>query len=189
MRESRNNVSLWFIFGFFILVIVGITGYILFQRMLNSNNISITASSSMENKPKDKFILGNFTNLQDTPYLMAPIYLKGKDRSYDYDGKTIAGSRNFLFINVNDKSSRRLVENNDFLFIRNEQVSNNPKNALKQNDLNSVQGNPGLVNNVQALWYEVITNDSNGNKVLDYEDKKNIAFSEPSGGNYREIIK
>jgi hypothetical protein len=193
MRESANSLILWLIFGFLILITTGITGYIIFQKMLSSNQVSSIGSLAVENKSKEKFLLGSFTNLQDTSYLIAPIYLDAKSRSYDsgydYDTKNTGNNRNFLFVNVNDKSSRRLVESNNFLFLRYEKLGEKAKNNLKQNPVSSSENNPEALNKVEALWYEVIINDSNNNKYLDYNDKKVIAFSEPSGANYNEVIK
>jgi hypothetical protein len=80
--------------------------------------------------------------------------------------------RNYLFVNVNDKSIQQLVPKNDFLFVNAQEV------VLERRNDKIVRG----------IWYEVVKADSNNDKRLDHNDKKTIAVSDVSGRDYTEVI-
>jgi len=165
----------WLIFGiaFLVLIVFGFGGYQLGRFFLTEPTANNLANKKSQNQKdsKVKTSLGNFKELEGTPYLMAPVNSQqiNSKNSYDKKASTI---RNYLFVNGNDKSALKLVPGYDFLFLNAQEV------VLERRDDKIVRG----------IWYEVVKADSNNDKLLDKNDKKTIAVSDVSGSEYTEVI-
>ncbi len=157
--------------GLFVLVVFGYGGYQLGRYFLREPIANNSANAKTQKESKVKVSLGNFQELEGTPYLMAPANFQQKDRQNSYNKKALT-IRNYLFVNANDKSTQKLVPNNDFLFLNAQEV------FLERRTDKIVKG----------MWYEVVKSDSNNDKRLDAQDKKTIAVSDVSGGDYTEVI-
>ena len=167
------NRWLFFVVGLFVLLVFGFAGYQI-GRFFLRERVGTGASLANTNLQKDnkvKVSLGSFRELEGTPYLMAPINSQGNNRQNSYNKKS-PNIRNYLFLNGEDKSSRRLVPENDFVFLNAREV------VLERRDDKIVRG----------MWYEVVKADSNNDKRLGHEDKKTIAISDTSGSDYTEVI-
>ena len=165
------NRWLFFVLGLVVLVVFGYGGYQMgryFLREPISNNL---ANNSAENSNRVKMSLGNFQELEGTPYLMAPVNSQKNYRQNYYDKKSFS-IRNYLFVNGDDKSARRLVPNNDFLFLNAQEV------VLQRREDKIVRG----------MWYEVVKVDTNNDERLTDEDKRTVAVSDVSGSDYTEVI-
>ncbi|MCC5635948.1 hypothetical protein LC593_08775 [Nostoc sp. CHAB 5844] len=160
--------------GLITLMISGYTAYRIYQELFRERNVSHIVNTETDANIQVHINLGLFELLKGTPYLMAAITSQQNYRQSYYE-KEASSIRNFLFLNTNDKSAWRLVPNNNFLFLRHERLnlSTPPRDVVK---------------NVQGIWYEVITADSNGDKRLTTDDRKTIAVSDVSGKNYTELI-
>lgn len=168
--KSANRL-LFSIVGLIVLVVFGFGGYQIGRIFLRENTITELVDTDAQKNKNDKMSLGAFQELEGTSYLMAPVNSEQNTRQNYYDAKVVS-IRNYLFLNVNDKSARRLVPRNDFLFINAREVF-----LRRRND-----------KIVTGMWYEVVKSDSNNDKRLDNEDKKTIAISEVSGDDYTEVI-
>ncbi len=165
------NRGLFFIIGFVVLVVFGYGGYQIGRYILRQRTAINLVNTEAEKSDKLKFSLGNFRELEGTPYLMAPVNSQQNYRQNYYDKQALS-IRNYLFVNANDKSARRLVSRNNFLFINAQEV------VLQRRDDKIVRG----------MWYEVVKADTNNDQRLSDRDKKTIAISDVSGNDYTEII-
>lgn len=163
----------WFIvgIGFLVLIVFGFGGYQIGRFFLTEPTADNLADKKPEKDNKVKTSLGNFQELEGTPYLMAPVNSLPISGQNSYDKKA-STTRNYLFVNGNDKSAVKLVSQNDYLFLNAQEV------VLERRDDKIVRG----------IWYEVVKADSNNDKRLDSNDKKTIAVSDVSGSEYTEII-
>ena len=156
-------------------VVLSYTAYRIYQQIFQERSVSGVVNIENNSNVHSKMSLGGFQPLNGTPFLMAAISSQQNYQQSYYD-KEALGIRNFLFFNSQDKSARKLVPKNEFLFLRSE-------NLGKQ----TPQGN--IITNVRGIWYELVTADSNGDKRLTREDDKTIAVSDVSGASYTEIIR
>ncbi|MBE9004559.1 hypothetical protein IQ259_05805 [Fortiea sp. LEGE XX443] len=161
--------------GLITLIISGYTAYRIYQGLFRERLVSNIVNTETTPNVQVKTNLGVFEPLKGTNYLMAAVSFQQNYRQSYYE-KEASSIRNFLFFNTSDKSARKLVLNNNFLFLRHEKLG---------------QSNPleDVVKNVQGVWYEVVTADSDGDKRLTTDDKKTVALSHVSGENYTEIIR
>lgn len=157
------------------LMILGYTSYRIYQELFRQRNVSNIVNTENNPNAQVKINLGLFESLKGSPYLMATITSQHNYRQSYYE-KEALNIRNFLFFNTSDKSAWRLVTSNNFLFLRYEKLG-----------LSTPPGD--VVKNVQGMWYEVVTADSDGDKRLTADDRKTIAVSDVSGKNYTEIIR
>ncbi|MEO1184942.1 MAG: hypothetical protein AAFX46_09655, partial [Cyanobacteria bacterium J06636_27] len=113
----------WFIvgIGFVVLIVFGFGGYQIGRFFLTEPTANELANKKPEKDNKAKTSLGNFRELEGTPYLMAPVNSLPISRQNSYDKKA-STTRNYLFVNGNDKSAVKLVSRNDFLFLNAQEV-------------------------------------------------------------------
>ncbi|MGB3636467.1 MAG: hypothetical protein WBA39_02585 [Rivularia sp. (in: cyanobacteria)] len=166
-----TNRRLVLIVGLIVLVVFGFGGYQLGRFFLREPTASSVANKKPQKENKVKTSLGKFQELEGTRYLMAPVNSQLNYRQDSSENKPLT-IRNYLFLNVNDKSIQQLVPENDFLFVDAQEV------VLERRDDKIVRG----------IWYEVVKADSNNDKRLDNNDKKTIAVSDVSGSDYTEVI-
>jgi hypothetical protein len=153
-----------------------------------------TVQSAVNNSepPRTKYVLGDFTLITGTDYLMAPVYVDyaGKDRSSeygsyaspavkDYAPKGYSGGsiHNFVIMNRQDLSSRRLFTNNKTAILDEQKLGES-----------ATEGGKPIIKNIKALMYRVAKADTNGDKVIDQRDKQEIALADVDGTNYKELI-
>ncbi len=165
------NRWLFFVVGFIVLVVFGYGGYQIGRYFFRERVANNLVNTETQKNDKVEMNLGNFRELEGTPYLMAPVNYQQNNRQNYYDKKALS-IHNYLFVNVDDKSARRLVPSNDFLFLNAQEV------ILQRREDKIVRG----------MWYEVVKVDSNNDKRLSYEDKRTIAISDVSGNDYTEVI-
>ena len=166
-----TNRWLFLILGLVVLVVFGFGGYQLGRFFLREPTVDSVANKKSQKDNKVKISLGNFEELEGTPYLMASVNSQPNYRQDSSEKKALT-IRNYLFVNTNDKSAKRLVPGNDFLFVNAQKV------VLERRDDQIVRG----------MWYEVVKADSNKDKILDNRDKKTIAVCDVSGSDYTEVI-
>jgi hypothetical protein len=148
--------------------------------------------------PKEVWMTG-FQQINGTPYLYAPIYVANEEQkgvwqeikqeiksggsSNDYESrKGSIDIRNYMFVHRDDLSASKLLPNNNARLLEMEEIGEKatPDKSAQE---------PNRIAKVQTLWYIKVTEDTNGDKVLNGLDRKQIAISDPSGANYTEIIK
>jgi hypothetical protein len=137
-----------------------------------------------------------FHQLNGTPYFYAPIYVADREQksvlkqlksaSLDYDRQDWeVDIRNYLFVHRDNLSSRKLLSNHNSRLLAMEQIGESfpPDKSGKNIDRSS------SIKSAKTLWYVQVIADTNGDKVLNNLDRKQIATSDVSGGNYTEMIK
>lgn len=167
------NVLLFFFLGLIMLVVFGYAGYRIFGDISRERNVYNSVNQETTSDIEVKMSLSNLEPLSGTPYLIAPIGSKQNYRQSYYD-KSTDSIRNYLFFNGNDRSAKKLLTKNDFLFL-------NANNVVQQNTQTKI-------NKVNGIWYTLVTEDTNNDKRLDSRDKKTIAVSDVSGNGYTELI-
>lgn len=165
-----TNAPLFVVVGLIVLFVFGLGGYQIGRYLMRDRSVTNLAKTEVSEDDKLNMSLGNFQELDGTPYLMAPV--TQQDYRQDSYQKKASGIHNYLFFNTNDKSAQRLVTTNDFLFLNAQQVVE--------------EFRAGKV--IRGMWYEVVTADTNNDKRLDEEDQKTIAVSDISGADYTEVI-
>ena len=137
-----------------------------------------------------KLGLGEFTKVADTKFLSAPAVVT------DYDGGVLAELsrktskegqvRNYLFFNLDDLGHQWLLPHSNFLFVTRQDLPFGATEAREEKEKVVAAAKPAPF--TRALYYELVKANTNDNKVLDAYDRKTIALSEISGGNYVELI-
>ncbi|MDJ0693036.1 hypothetical protein [Mastigocoleus sp. MO_188.B34] len=168
------NILLFFFLGLVMLAVFGYVGYYMFRDISRERNVYNSVRQEQTSDVEVKVSLSNFKPLSGTPYLMAPIGSQQNYRHSYYD-KSANSIRNYLFFNGNDKSAKKLLTKNDFLFL-------NANNVVERNTQTNI-------NKVNGIWYTLVIEDTNNDKRLDSRDKKTIAVSDVSGNGYTEVIK
>ncbi len=119
--------------------------------------------------------LGAFEKISG--YMVAPVY-SAKSYSVSLYGKQASAVRNYLFVNLQDKSSRWLIPTNDHLILSMERLT--------------ADGTPFRWRDEEkpAKWlvFDVVTSDTNGDKRLTEADRKTIAIAEADGSRYTEVL-
>jgi hypothetical protein len=173
MLMTRNLLVL-----FTLVTLIGLPACRTIRQATSSNNPEPPAKTEAE-KAAQKRSLAPFTILEGTPYRVANVnqkwgeskgLLSSDSSSRDYQETT----RNHIFLNVENKASVKLLPKSDAIFTRFEKIGKLDAN--------------GKLTKVEALWYQVIQHDSNGDQKLDYQDKSTIATSTISGESYTELI-
>ena len=131
----------WFIvgIGFLVLIVFGFGGYQIGRLFLAEPTANNLVNKKPQGDNEAKTSLGDFEELEGTPYLIAPVNSQPISRQNSYDKKA-STTRNYLFVNSNDKSALKLVPGNNFLFLNAQEV------VLERRDDKIVRG----------MWYEVV---------------------------------
>ncbi|WP_373541191.1 hypothetical protein [Chamaesiphon sp.] len=163
----------------------------------SKNTSQITASNSPSPAlaaPQDVW-MSQFEQLNGTPYLYAPIYVAEQERksilkqikSGSYDnrkGYAEIDIRNYMFVHRDNLSATKLFTNNNSRIIELEQIGE-PASGKKL----STSMNQSSLKTVKTLWYLRVVADTNGDKLLNELDRKQIGLSDAVGANYAEVIK
>ncbi len=147
--------------------------------------------------PKEVWMT-QFQQINGTPYLYAPIYVATEEQrsiikqiksagSYEYGkgDEYTADIRNYMFVHRDNLSASKLLTNNNSRLLSLEQIGE-PAPPDKSNP-ESMRTN--WIKTVKALWHVRAIADTNGDKILNDLDRKQIGISDVSGGNYIEVLK
>jgi hypothetical protein len=126
--------------------------------------------------PKAERVLGLFSKVEGTTYLLAGIFakeeggfLKGiENGGYGSGSGYSSAVNNYVFFNTADDSTHRLLPHNDSLILRAQRFPDKDK----------------------ADWfvYDVVKSDTNDDKELSSKDRFTIAMSDGGGNGYSELI-
>jgi hypothetical protein len=163
-----------------------------------SDRVLATTTPTPLPAPKEVWMT-EFQQIDGTPYLYAPIYvaeqeqrsiikeIKSATSSNNYEGRSWgADIRNYMFIHRDNLAASKLLTNNSSRLLSMEQLSKTTIPARPDPD-SPVKGKG--IKTVTALWHLRVLADTNGDKVLNESDRKQIAISDVSGANYTEIIR
>jgi hypothetical protein len=152
--------------------------------MLHRGDRPVIKNVAEDPQGEEKWTLGTPKEIDGTQFIYIPLVSDKKDVSIAQPGFTMAKkafyeeyfkpSRNLLFINKQTREMRWLSKDNKQLIADIEMLS-----VLKRCDKNR---------KIDALLYQVIGKDTNGDNKLTSEDLADIAISFPDGTRYKEVF-
>jgi hypothetical protein len=169
--QSANSVII-FTGGILLLSVLVYAVYHIARDVFGEKEISDVVNTDSSGELNTKMTLSSFDRLAGTDYLFSPL-LGEQSYRQDYYDKGSTSVRNYLFLNINDRSAQYLFSHNRFLLLRTEKIL---VDLAKDQE------------KVTALWYEIVQTDTNQDKRLTETDQKIIALSDVSGGNYKEVL-
>ena len=195
MKTNKDFRWIWLINGILFLLggicFAGLAGSLLFQEYRNryrrQNQDTVRIETSPDATLQEEFQYGSFKKIDGSSYFVWTINSKqdyavpvsfGQSEINLKEQKNSA-TRNFLFLNTADNSTHRLLSSNDFLIISSEEIS---KEVAKEN-----QGNYERFP-IAYFLYQIVKNDSDGDKKLTGKDLKTVSLSDASGKNLTEIF-
>ncbi len=154
---------------------------------------SAANASPPTNANDPKVQLGTFQELVGSDYLMAPIATpRGREEySIKSDGSRADYARNYLFVNLADKSSHLLLPTNDYLILESKVLpaagQAKESKAAPQTEPTKDAGK-AVPSGAKWLYYRVVKTDSDNDKHLTTSDRWTVALSDISGRDYKELI-
>jgi hypothetical protein len=138
----------------------------------------------------------DFTQINGTPYFYAPIYVAEQEQksilkqiksaSSDYGRDyTEIDIRNYMFVHRDNLSAGKLLSKNSSRLLAMEQIGE----PAPPDKSGKYPGRSNWIKTVKTLWYVQVLADTNGDKILNDLDRKQIAISDVSGANYLGVIK
>jgi hypothetical protein len=161
-----------------------------------STQVAVNNTPTPLPAPKEVWMT-EFQQINGTPYLYAPIYVAAQeqrsiikqiksgsyeDRKGDEYGADI---RNYMFVHRDNLSASKLLTNNSSRLISLEQIGESAPPDKSSSDPMRTNG----IKTVKSLWHVRVLADTNGDKILNDLDRKQIGISDVSGANYTEVIK
>lgn len=148
-----------------------------------SNPPSESRSVSQTPKPSD-WKLGHFESLAGAGVLYAPVTLGSESSGYSASlgrGGSQGFTSNYLFIRATDKSTHFLLPDNRG-GVRNLQPLRFGVSDPGEEDRDSKKLR------VEWLYVEYVSQDSNKDGKLDFEDTFSIGFARPDGTGYHDVL-
>jgi hypothetical protein len=146
--------------------------------------------------PKEVWMT-QFQQINGTPYLYAPIYvaaqeqksiikqIKSASSEYGRGEEYGADIRNYMFVHRDNLSASKLLTNNSSRLLNLEQIGE----TAPPDKSNPDPTRTNWIKTVKSLWHLRVVADTNGDKILNDLDRKQIGISDVSGANYTEVIK
>ena len=181
MEESKLFKNIWR-FNSIIIAVVGILAVIvlvfaiyMIYKETNRNRyrheiVNIDSQTNIE----ENFRLGNVEYVKGSQSVIVPLY-SVQNFSLKYSGsKSTTSTRNLLFSNMHSETNKWLLPTNDFLIASHRLI----------NESNCYDTDKDIV----TILYQIVKNDTNNDSRLTDNDKLTVAFSDPTGNNYTEVI-
>ena len=182
MDENKFFKFIWRINGLLIfsiaalsLILLTFTLYHEFNRATGERNVHSVVNVDEEQEVENRWVFGQISTLQDTPYIILPLY---SNQEYDqtYFSKSARSNRNYLYINTLTENKNWLYDHNRFL------ISDRETLKIKKVDSEKDQKTP------IAHLFQVIENDTNADGRLNTKDKLNIVLTHIDGTNRQNIL-
>lgn len=132
---------------------------------------------NVEGNTGAKWQLGAFERIPGVGYMVAPVN-SAQSYSVALYNKEATATRNYLFVNLQDKSTRWLIPNNDHLILTMERLAADGTFLGWGSDQKTVKW----------LIFEVVDSDTNGDKRLTNADRKSVAVAEADGSRFAEVL-
>ena len=168
-----------------ILILVIALCYQLLKSVLRDNHRApenIVENIAEDPKNQEKWVLGRPINIDGANMIMLPLVSENKQvdisevRNFagsSYNKSYGKPSKNILFINTDDNQSTWLFNDTQRLILNTQ---------LFPNDYESDKA-------TQAIFYHVVSHDSNKDKKLNDQDDTSLFISNPRGENYQLLLK
>jgi len=182
VEENRFFKSIWRIDGI-LLLIVGLLaiialGYALFGVIGNTGaarDEQVYVTDQTDSKEAVHWQLGSLIPVEGSSAVMLPLETGDRYSGSSYEKSAATTAWNFLFIDGRNNKSHWLFDANS--------------NLILSSDLLVEENYSVALNPVQAILYQLVTADSDGDGELSSYDKQSVGLSQPDGGNYREVLK
>lgn len=158
---------------------------VLVKEFFHHNPAAVITNVAQDPQGDEKWTLGSSEDIEGTDFVYIPLVSEKKNLSMPEPGMTqalyasrrgsFAPSRNILFVNKRTGDMRWLFKGNTQL--------------ITHIDLISVRKRYDKDRMIDAILYQVITHDTNGEKKLGLDDEVAIALSWPDGSRYKEVIR
>jgi hypothetical protein len=172
--------------GLLALGLLAFVAYQIYKVAFRTRQVNDVVNVEPDARIESEWSLGNFSRVAGTDYVMAPAHSKQTYQASYYE-KDASAVRNYIFVNVMDKSSRWLVPTNKYLFLTAEKLL-----LLRDTGAEMSAGTQTTSdrNSEVAKWmsYEVVKSDTNGDGRLTGNDLRAIAISSATGEGYAEVI-
>jgi hypothetical protein len=133
----------------------------------------VIAQTDDEAAPAEEFRLGSLETIRGSESVVIPLYSEYASATFSSSGSRTS-TRNLLFIKMSTQESFWLCPDNNTLIWHYDQLEE-PDRAYNEAD-------------VVAIYYRIVKDDTNGDGVLNEEDRVAVALSAPDGRNYTEIL-
>jgi hypothetical protein len=180
MRFRTTFRTIWKIDSLIILVggagiciMLGVLAFQVIRDRLRTHQKEDTVN--VESSVGTSWRLGAFEKISG--YMVAPVY-SAQSYSVSLYGKQASAVRNYLFVNLEDKSSRWLIPTNDHLIVSMERLAADGTSARWADS------------EKPAKWlvFDVVTSDTNGDNRLTEADRKTIGIAGADGSHYAEVL-
>ena len=180
VKEPRFDKILWRINGLIFLglavmaaLVLGYFGYNILKEKLSQRYVGNIVNVNSETPKKESIRLGRFNRIRDREYFICPLY---GDQSYNrsYYKKSASSIRNYLFFHSGTGQSHWLLESNEWLITEIREISESmAKEASTQ---------------VNAFVYQIIEGDSNGDGLLNRDDRVSVYISDYKGQELKRVL-
>lgn len=152
-------------------------GIIILIELAGKNEYRDLVQVDTRGSEETQFELGYLNSTEHSPYVMVPLNSsEGYESSYSSGKSWVA--HNYIFINAETNEQRWLFNTNEY-YIADYHLLN----------IEGEEGGDGSKNpKAQAILYEVIKKDTNGDEMLTHDDAMTLSLSLPNGKNYQEIV-
>ena len=133
---------------------------------------------NVEGSVDARWRLGTFETIPGAGYMVAPVE-SAQSYSVAFKEKEASAVRNYLFVDLQDKSSRWLIPNNDHLILSMEWMA--ADGSLVRWGSNEKP--------VKWLVFHVVASDTDGDRRLTESDRKLIAIANPDGSQYAQVLR
>jgi hypothetical protein len=146
------------------------TNHMLRQRQVT--NIAVAAPES--GQPEQKiatYDIGQFTKMRGSEVLWAPLHLRQKFQA-SYRSKAARSVANYVFYDPKTGKDSKLLQSNAQIIIQTHYLARDPHE----------KNTP-----IQALAFEIVEKDTNGDGVMTRSDARRLALSKPDGTNLKRL--
>ena len=188
MEENKYFRFVWRVNGIAIMLlllfVIGVGGYKFIKDILHRERPPVITNVAVDPQGEEKWTLGRPESIDGTQFIYIPLVSEKKNISISGPGMLkevnsygqgyFAPSRNLLFVNKQTRDMKWLFKDNRQLIADMDMLS-----VRKQDDKDRM---------IDAILYQVISKDTNGDKKLTSEDLADIAISNPDGTRFKEVF-
>lgn len=193
MENNKFFAWVWRLNGIIILLVAGLLACFLIYEL--TKNIfrsrpekNVIVNVAEDPKGEERWALGSPTHILGNDFLLLPLVSENKKvKEVKRNSLNFSGSgryarsinypaKNILFLNAKSNESFWLFKNTGRLILATEQFPYS-------------YGTNSENEKTKAIFYEVVSSDTNNDDLLTYEDKLSLAMSKPDGRGYQVLLK
>jgi hypothetical protein len=161
----RANAVIIFAAGTLAIIVIAVSGYYMLKAATRERAVDAVVNTDPGRRIEQSFALGNVSPIVGHPWLLVPLE---SDQHYDqaYFSKSTSAARNYAFLS-RSLEMRWLYPHSRFLIVNAVQ--------LPRADYDDESGVTQLVS------FEVVQQDTDGDKRLTPEDLSSLVFARPDG--------